>query len=487
MGKNKPLSAEQQAEKKKSLLITIAVILAAVLVLGLVAYARLSDSGVILRSKTAAESENYKVSGTMMAYFFNNNYQSYAQTLQYLGVDTSKPLKSQSCPYLSEEGTWFDYFVAMTKDYTKNILALCEGANKAGITLDDADKADIDSSLGQLKSAASSSGYAVNQYLAALTGVGVNIKDVEKCMELTALASKYRTAYVEGLSYTDDEISAYADANPDKINGVDYYAYTIKTTDIAEKDADGNPVGDATENASLLYAEAEKLAAAKTSDEFISLIRAYMADKKSMEEADIDSEVESAFTRHALKSNLAAVADWAFEAKAGDTYISGNNGDSTLAVYFLAKEAYRDETPTRNVRHILFSSDTYKDDTEVKAAYAEWESAGFTEEKFLELEKKYNEDTGSSENGGLYENVTVGSTVNEFNAWLFDDARKAGDHDIVESSYGWHIMYYVGEGDSVTWKSTAKDDMMDDDYNEMIKEYSAGITYNDKAIEGISA
>ena len=64
-------------EKKKSLLITICAILAVVLVLGLVVYNRLYDSGVILRSKTAASSEHYKVSGTMMAYFYNTQYQSY--------------------------------------------------------------------------------------------------------------------------------------------------------------------------------------------------------------------------------------------------------------------------------------------------------------------------------------------------------------------------------------------------------------------------
>ena len=85
---NKTLTAEQKSEKKKSIITTICVILAAVIVIGLVAYARLADSGVILRSKTAAKSENYEISGTMMAYYFNQNYQTYYSYLSYLGVDT---------------------------------------------------------------------------------------------------------------------------------------------------------------------------------------------------------------------------------------------------------------------------------------------------------------------------------------------------------------------------------------------------------------
>jgi hypothetical protein len=37
-----------------------------------------------------------------------------------------------------------------------------------------------------------------------------------------------------------------------------------------------------------------------------------------------------------------------------------------------------------------------------------------------------------------------------------DPARQPGDTGLVESSYGWHIMYYVGSGDPV-WKLTAAD------------------------------
>ena len=38
--------------------------------------------------------------------------------------------------------------------------------------------------------------------------------------------------------------------------------------------------------------------------------------------------------------------------------------------------------------------------------------------------------------------------VTEFNDWCFDSARKTGDVDIVETEYGYHIMYFVGTSDT---------------------------------------
>ncbi|MBR5447716.1 MAG: hypothetical protein IKV40_04755, partial [Clostridia bacterium] len=43
------------------------------------------------------------------------------------------------------------------------------------------------------------------------------------------------------------------------------------------------------------------------------------------------------------------------------------------------------------------------------------------------------------------EGVTEGQMVEEFDAWLFDEARAEGDYALVETKdYGWHIMYYEG-------------------------------------------
>ena len=45
--------------------------------------------------------------------------------------------------------------------------------------------------------------------------------------------------------------------------------------------------------------------------------------------------------------------------------------------------------------------------------------------------------------------------VEEFDAWCFDPDREPGDTDIVETTYGYHIMYYVGD-DHPHWKTGAE-------------------------------
>ena len=77
----------------------------------------------------------------------------------------------------------------------------------------------------------------------------------------------------------------------------------------------------------------------------------------------------------------------------------------------------------------------------------EWKDGDATEDSFAELAKTKSTDTGSSANGGLYENVYPGQMVPNFNSWCFDASRKAGDTGIVESTYGYHVMYFVGNAE----------------------------------------
>ena len=475
--------------KQKNLIIAVCIALAAVIVIGLSVYTTLGDNGTLLRAKTAAESENFEINGTMMAYFYASNYQSYYSYLSYLGVDTTVSLKSQPCSYLSDGGTWFDYFVSITKSYTDELLALCEGAKAAGVELDDADKEGIDLTLSQLEDTAKAYGYNADTYVTMAFGTGVKMKDVRACLEMTALATKYTNAFSDGLSYTAEEKEAYYTEHASDFEGVDYYAFSVAAGDFMSKDTEGNPVGDTTEASAAAMAEAQKIADASSLDEFKSLVADYITAHHDHEhdEATVDAEVESCFNYHVEAASIADISEWAFSAKVGDTYMTGEEGDTAFNIYYLTKEAYRDETPTRNVRHILFTTETYADDTAVNEVYAAWEAEGFSEEKFLELAAQYNEDTGSQTTGGLYENVAVGDMVNSFNNWLFYTAENVGDHGIVESEYGWHIMYYAGQGDGAAWETQVTSALKNAAYTDMITANSASITYNDAVINSIEA
>ena len=70
-----------------------------------------------------------------------------------------------------------------------------------------------------------------------------------------------------------------------------------------------------------------------------------------------------------------------------------------------------------------------------------------TEDNFAEMAGTYTTDPGSQETGGLYEDVYPGQMVETFNDWCFDASRVVGDHGIVKTPYGYHIMYFVGSED----------------------------------------
>ena len=83
-----------------------------------------------------------------------------------------------------------------------------------------------------------------------------------------------------------------------------------------------------------------------------------------------------------------------------------------------------------------------------------------TEESFAKLADLYSDDTSSTTagggEGGKIDNITTGKTVKPFEDWAFSADRKAGDVEIVESSFGYHIMYFVSRGDYPFWEESVR-------------------------------
>ena len=69
--------------------------------------------------------------------------------------------------------------------------------------------------------------------------------------------------------------------------------------------------------------------------------------------------------------------------------------------------------------------------------------------------------------------------VEEFDAFCFEEGRKSGDTGIVygeTSSYaGYHVMYYVGEGDMYS-NIIAESNLLSADLNDWIAEVTEGYT-----------
>ncbi len=224
----------------------------------------------------------------------------------------------------------------------------------------------------------------------------------------------------------------------------------VKTTGENDKTDD-----EKTEEAIASIEKAGKeLEAVKSEDEFKEYVRNYEVEVLEATKEDAVKKADDTLSEFVAYNGDNEAIKWAFEAKVGDTKVVTSEDKKTVTVYYLVKEHFRDDDSGRNVRHILFGKDDYTDaEATSKEVYDKWIENGATLEEFEKLVTEYTTDPGSKENGGLYENVKRGDMVTEFNDWIFDPERKEGDHDLIETTYGWHIMYYVGAGQPA-WKTT---------------------------------
>ncbi len=211
------------------------------------------------------------------------------------------------------------------------------------------------------------------------------------------------------------------------------------------------------------------------------------------------------------------VANWLFDAdrQAGDTTVIEDTANNAYYVVYF-KDRYLDHTKTVDVRHILISADTASTDSaetaetetaaagetetaETESAEAQeqakedakaaakikaeqilndWKSGDATEDSFAELASTYSDDSGSNTNGGLYEAVKEGQMVTNFNDWIFDASRKPGDTGIVESDYGYHIIYFVGDNKE-EWYVNIKDTITSNKLNDYMSDLTADVEVKD--------
>ena len=153
-----------------------------------------------------------------------------------------------------------------------------------------------------------------------------------------------------------------------------------------------------------------------------------------------------------------------------------------VEAYFLENEGIyadsgitKDSGKTVDVRHILLMPEggetgedgypVYTDEAwavceaEVQKIYDEWKAGDKSEQSFHDFAVQYSQD-GNAYLGGIYEDVTKGYMVETFDAWCFDEARKPGDHGLVKTPYGYHIMYFVDSQE--LWYAYAEADLMSD-------------------------
>ena len=448
--------------------------------------------------------ENFSFTNAEIAYAVMSSYQNLIYNYQYyggasaLGIDTTKSLKEQPCSFMEEGKTWFDYFLESTLETVNEVLSICEAAKAAGFEMPEDVEASIDSALDSFESSATQAGMTVEEYFRQNLGEVVTPDVLRSLLEKSYYAQAYINYCVEQIDVSDAALEAAYDADPNTADTVDFVIFYLDPqsliTDSEDTSAETETSADSEDDdaqAKLDAAmnkcrvEATEIAKAETKDDLIAAARNTFSKVFKLEDTDIDSLVQSAeYTAQPYSGDV--VTKKIFTLADGETFVVEDEADGVVYVGMLIKRNGRDESAsTRSVRHILFTHDTYADDTKVKEVYDQWVADGATIEDFITLAAEYSEDPGSAESGGLYEGVAPGEMVDEFNDWLFDTERVVGDHAIVESaSYGWHIMYFEADGEPA-WKTTVKTYLQNAESERVVT--SATETYEPTTYEAVLA
>lgn len=462
------------------------------------------DGGVDVNAdKVSVYTENYKLTNAEMMYIVNSSFANFMQMIEYyqyyygatpeqLGLDptkkfeeqldASKSIKEQECTFESFEGTWFDYFYRDAKATVEDMLSVCEAAKAAGHTLSAEEEKQIDDALKNISEQAKSANLTVDAYLAKNYGTGTTSQVITNILEYSLYASSYLTKVQNDADVSDAVLEAKYNENPNSVDKVDFILCSFDYNDLIPKDADDAAKEEAKNRCRTIASE---IAKATTKEEFLSKVKAALINEFGQTAEEAEKSV-AAITYKGQPYSDDVVIKWTFgDVAPGTTKVFEDEETSMIAASFFIGRTSKCEAPSkRDVYHILFKSETYPDDSVVNQVYNDWVTSGATLDAFKTLAGKYTEDPGSQKTGGLYEDVKPGDMVDEFNDWLFDPARKEGDHGIVKTSFGWHIMY-AGPGEGVQWKDAMKAVIQSEAVSDMQK--SAMETYKVTYDEAILA
>lgn len=446
-------------------------------------------TGITAATITDESGDKIKIPVSTYNYYFATTYNNLKSTQsaykQYgldpkdynLDVDFDKKLSSQKTTNSDDEVvTWLEYVNEQTLNSIKTTYMYYNEAVKANNgeepEITDEQKSELEETIENYKSSAAQYGYTVSGYLVQAMGKGVTEKVFRREMTRSYIAQNYQSQLntdADNKEYTEADYTTYKDAHTDDLNAVSIRIFEASSEDDAkafkdELKSDGSNFTDLC----VKYAQdgdyyKSYYAQAETSTKLYATKSILKSAKYAIATAD------------SKDSDSYPGLDWLFstERKAGDIYQT-----STSVVYVLSPVALP-EASSVNVRHILVSpiTDSSSNTQAVDATAEQWATAletankvvseynsgDKTEDSFAALVSKYSSDTGSTSNGGLYENVVPGQMVDSFEAWSLDSSRKAGDIGIVQTQYGYHIMYFVGTTGTPIWEENAKSALTSED------------------------
>lgn len=486
---------KKEAKKLKAMTVSfVAIMLVIAIVFSVVIVNNgINRSGYFYKKTIAATVNGQEVNSVLANYYLTdyikNMYSqlesqygssSYANLmLGFMGMDVNKSLDEQE--YDSETGaTWADYYLSVALDNAKSEYALYNKAMAEGFQLSEDEQSALDTNMTMLNLYAQLYGYTnADKYLQALYGYGSSLESYSEYVKISTIASAFYTKYSEDLTYDDAAIRAYEEGKEINYTSFTYATYTVSVNDYLEGGTTDEESGTTT------YSDEEKAAAVKKAEEVANGLKS----AANLEELDtliaaleINQDEETAvtstlntdklYTAISSAEKATPLQEWLSDTARVENEItvitnettsidSDGNEVTTTNSYSVVLFQSRNENLNKlaNVRHLLVAFEggttdtsgntTYSDEemdaakAEAESLLAEWESGEKTEESFIELVENNTDDSASQETGGLYEDIYPESNyVENFLNWCIDTDRQVGDTGIVQTEYGYHIMYF---------------------------------------------
>lgn len=434
-------------------------------------------------ASVVATVDGQKISIGMYDYYYASivsYYEQYA-SYGYYSLDTTKDYSKQ---YTTDDDgnkiSWQKFFETEALKEVEQITTYYSKALEEGVTLTSAQKKTIEKQISTLKDSASQNDVSLDQYIKANFGTYCSEDTIRIMLEQYYLSANYKGKFKCETKVTDNDVDKYYNDHKNDYKKIEFY-YIASPYDATD---------DNSKNKSIKTAE-KIMAKMKDKKSVIALVPEVYSSyidsqvKSSMEQDSTLTEKKA--REEAVKSYESNVvttvsgSDSPFDDKmntwlfSDDTKVGSKKyyiDESAGYIYIVLKtsKASVEEDETYTVRHILVapeSGSNSSSSTSEKTEYTDeqWAAAkkkadsilakfnktDKSEYEFAKLAEQYSTDSASTSSGsndsfgGLYESVTLGQMVPDFEKWSIDDSRKYGDTGIVKSDYGYHIMFFIND------------------------------------------
>lgn len=434
-------------------------------------------------ASVVATVDGQKISIGMYDYYYASivsYYEQYA-SYGYYSLDTTKDYSKQ---YTTDDDgnkiSWQKFFETEALKEVEQITTYYSKALEEGVTLTSTQKKTIEKQISTLKDSASQNDVSLDQYIKANFGTYCSEDTIRIMLEQYYLSANYKGKFKCETKVTDNDVDKYYNDHKNDYKKIEFY-YIASPYDATD---------DNSKNESIKTAE-KIMAKMKDKKSVIALVPEVYSSyidsqvKSSMEQDSTLTEKKA--REEAVKSYESNVvttvsgSDSPFDDKmntwlfSDDTKVGSKKyyiDESAGYIYIVLKtsKASVEEDETYTVRHILVapeSGSNSSSSTSEKTEYTDeqWAAAkkkadsilakfnktDKSEYEFAKLAEQYSTDSASTSSGsndsfgGLYESVTLGQMVPDFEKWSIDDSRKYGDTGIVKSDYGYHIMFFIND------------------------------------------